>query len=161
MTDYSSIDYSSGFSQPFDVFTAPANAGGYDWSQSTPFSDPYQPSIQQNAPAQTNWTDILKGVGIAAGGVAKGIDAYRGTPSRPGNPFDQFMAQEAEKEKYTREKDLIGALLEEYTQGKDKKEQDPEGLLWLDRVLDPTKRTKVAGITSDSPRMAGSIFGMS
>ena len=148
---------------PSSVFNNPTTLDKdnlFDWGTRTPFSDPYQPSIQQNAPAQTNWTDILKGVGIAAGGIAKGIDAYRGVPSRPGNPFDQFMAQEAEKERYGREKELISTLLKEYLGDKEKKGQDPDNLLWFDRVLNPTAETRVAGVT-DSPRMAGSIFGMS
>lgn len=167
--DYYSIpDYSQGAVNPSDVFTNPSSIGGYDWGADTPFNNTYTPTIQQ-APAQTNWLDIARGVGIAFDLAGNAIRAYRKEPPNRGGPYDQFMAAEAQKERDRSDRELLSSLLDRYSKTDEESEKtDPENLLDRYRVLDPTKKMEVAGLTeidgerrpswSSLPRLAGDIF---
>jgi hypothetical protein len=123
---------------------------------SAPYTSPYSYQAQ---PASSNWMDYLKAGGLALSAAGDAIRAFRGEPTPPGgSPFQQYLAQEEQKEADKRLaellKDAMGASSTEAITG----------------VLDPAaeKRSQgsffgalpsLAGIgSSTGTRMAGSFL---
>lgn len=167
--DYSSIpDYSRGAANPTDVFTSPSSIGGYDWGTDTPFNNTYTPTIQQ-APAQTNWLDNVNAISAFIDATGNAIRRAKGMEPVRGGPSDQLAERQAQAERDRRDRELISSLLDRYSKtDKESEKTDPENLLDRYRVLDPTKKMEVAGLTeiegerrpswTSIPRLAGDIF---
>jgi hypothetical protein len=97
-------DYSSAFSSTGASF----NPIAYERSFSIP-DFPYRSAESYaSAPASSNWLDYLKAGGLALSAAGDAVRAFRGEPTPPGSsPFQQYLAQEQQKEDDKRLADML------------------------------------------------------
>jgi hypothetical protein len=125
-------------------FTSP---GAYDYASS-----------YQSQPTSSNWTDYLKAGGLALSATGDAIRAFRGEPISPGSsPFQQYLAEERQKEDDKRLADMLKDALGSSS-------TDP-----IEEVLDPAAERRrqprlfgqlpsLAGTAGSTYRLAGSLF---
>lgn len=152
-----------------DSFSAPSVAPYQPPSSFNSFS--FDPSIGYSsdfnftggsAPQSTggsNWMDWVKAAGLGMSAAGDAIRAYRGEPVSPNSPFQQYLAQEQEKQERSRMEDLLKEIL------KPKTTDAPEDV--LDPAADAEAKSyfSVPTLQSLKPsiggmRMAGSVFSV-
>ncbi len=150
-----------------DTFSAPSVAPYQPQSSFDSFS--FDPSVgyssgfnfaSESAPQSTggsNWMDWVKAAGLGMSAAGDAIRAYRGEPVSPNSPFQQYLAQEQEKQERSRMEDLLKEIL------KPKTTDAPEDV--LDPAADAEAKSyfSVPTLQSLKPsiggmRMAGSVF---
>lgn len=150
------------FSAP-SVAPAPSTSYNFTGNTAYDFSSPSfgaynYASSYQSQPASSNWMDYLKAGGLALSAAGDAIRAFRGEPTPPGSsPFQQYLAQEQQKEDDKRLADMLRDALGSSS-------TDP-----IEDVLDPAaeKRREPRAFgqlpslsnTSSGFRLAGSLFG--
>lgn len=105
----------------------------------------------------SNWMDWVKAAGLGMSAAGDAIRAYRGEPVSPNSPFQQYLAQEQEKQERSRMEDLLKEIL------KPKTTDAPEDV--LDPTADAEAKSYFSAPTLQSlkpsiggMRMAGSVF---